>query len=73
MEHEHKDQGIIQHGRAQRENRNMKNKIKITVSYETEKELEEIKEIVKHKMITCKVPKNQRGQYKKAYLFLKTD
>lgn len=51
----------------------MTHKIKITVSYETEKELEEIKKIVRGKMITCKVPKNQRGPYKKAYLFLKTD
>ena len=47
-------------------------KIKITVSFETDKDLEKIKGLLRDRLINCKVPKVQKGMYKKAYLFIKT-
>lgn len=45
--------------------------VKITMSYETEIELEKAKRILQGKGISCKIPKNQKGRYKKAYFFIK--
>lgn len=45
--------------------------IKMTVSYDTEEELNYIIKTLENKTISYKVPKKQSGKFKKAYFILK--
>lgn len=45
--------------------------VRIKVFYENEHELDEIKESLKNKIISCKVPKKQPGKFKRAYIKIK--
>lgn len=45
--------------------------IKLTLSYETDEELEEARKLLEQKILDIKVSKNQKGKYRKAYIFLK--
>ena len=45
--------------------------VKLTLSYETNKEFEEAKKLLEQKILSIKIPKNQSGKYRKAYIFLK--
>lgn len=47
--------------------------VKLTLSYETELELQEAKRMLKDKIQSIKIPKNQSGKFKKAYIILKYD
>lgn len=45
--------------------------IRIRVYYENEEELKGIEELLKKKIISCKVPKSQTGKFKRAYIKIK--
>lgn len=47
-----------------------KDGIRITVNFRTEEELERILELVRKKMIRYKIPAGQKGEYKRAYIFI---
>lgn len=47
-------------------NQNMS--VKIKIFYENDRELEEIKKSLQNKIEQCKIPKNQTGKFKKAYI-----
>lgn len=42
--------------------------VKIKIFYENDRELEEIKKSLQNKIEQCKIPKNQTGKFKKAYI-----
>lgn len=42
--------------------------VKIKIFYENDRELEEIKKSLQNKIEQCKIPKNQTGKFKKAYM-----
>ena len=44
---------------------------KIKISYETIDELESIKQLLKPIVKKCKISKNEKGTYKKAYIEVK--
>lgn len=45
--------------------------VKLTLSYETDEELEEAKRLLKDKIKSVKNPKKQSGKFRKAYIILK--
>ena len=42
--------------------------IKIKVSYEADRELRELVQILRSVLVECKISKNNKGKYKKAYI-----
>ena len=45
--------------------------VKLKVSYEKDEELIALKKVLRGKVEKMKISKNNEGQYKKAYIFLK--
>ena len=42
--------------------------VKIKVSYEADRELRELVQILRSVLVECKISKNNKGKYKKAYI-----
>lgn len=45
--------------------------VKMTLSFETDQELQEALELLRPRLSKVKVPSKQSGKFKKAYIFLK--
>ena len=45
--------------------------VKMSLSFETDQELQEALNLLKPRLLKVKIPSKQNGKYRKAYLFLK--
>ena len=44
--------------------------VRLKITYETDQELNDILQILKKKTVKTKIPENQKGRFRKAYIFI---
>ena len=44
--------------------------VRLKITYETDQELNDILKIIKKKTVKTKIPENQKGRFRKAYIFI---